>query len=208
MVQIAVRLAALTLRLVAKILPTENHSQDEAPCKDEEEKLLEIIQRELGQAIPYYEWQGPRNHFGRARYLMILLEEAFRLLAVPTTLFVEALKQDPPAAHASKYLAEAIRDLGQTNADLCGAWAADILLSVLPPKSSPESTGDRKPKPKLAGSDGNTDLRSEEETSHIAVVIPKLMKSSRAAEVVPKGREVLGSRKGRLRRRGLSDCKC
>ena len=131
MVQLAVRLTAISLRLVVEVLLTQHPlPQYEAPGKDEQQKLAETVRRELDQAVPYYEWQGSRNGHGRVQYLMALLEEAIRVLAVPKELLTEALTLDVPAAHASQRVVQSILDLGERPADVCGVWAAETLLSA------------------------------------------------------------------------------
>jgi hypothetical protein len=98
MVQVAVRLTAITLRLAAKILQTQDAMpQDPDVCKIEQHKLSENIRGELERAVPYYQWQGPRNYYGRVQYLMALLQEAIRVLAAPTSSLAEALKEDVQA---------------------------------------------------------------------------------------------------------------
>ena len=82
------------------------------------------------QALPYYQWQGPRNYYGRVQYLMALLEEAIRVLAVPMESLTAALKADEAATRASQRLAQSILDLGLSPTDVYGVWAADILLSM------------------------------------------------------------------------------
>jgi hypothetical protein len=95
MVQVAVRLAAITLRLAAKILQTQdNTAQDPDVCESKQHKLSKTIRGELERAVPYYQWQGPRNYYGRIQYLMALLQEALRVLAVPTPSLAEALRED------------------------------------------------------------------------------------------------------------------
>ena len=76
MMQVAVRLTAITLRLAAKILqPQDTTTQDPDVCGTEHHKLSETICGELERAVPYYQWQGPRNYYGRVQYLMALLQE-------------------------------------------------------------------------------------------------------------------------------------
>ena len=134
MLQVAVRLTAISLRLVAEILLTEHHLLPyEGPGKDEQQKLAQTVRHELDRALPYFPWQGARNHHGRVQYLMALLEEAIRVLAVPTESLTEALRMDVPATYAAQRVTSGILDLGQTPADVCGAWAAKALLSPLPP---------------------------------------------------------------------------
>ena len=131
MVQVAVRLTAISLRLVAEILPTQHVStEDEGVGGDEQQKLSETVRYELEQAVPYYQWQGPRNYYGRVQYLTALLEEAIRVLAVPTESLTEALKVDEAATCASERVVREISDLGQSPADVCGVWAAETILSA------------------------------------------------------------------------------
>lgn len=62
MMPVAVRLTAISLRLVAGFWP--NHQplpQDENAGEGEQQKLAEIVQHELGKAVPYYQWQGPNQ---------------------------------------------------------------------------------------------------------------------------------------------------
>ena len=106
------------------------HPSYEGPGKDEQQKLAETVRHELGQAVPYYEWQGSRNCHGRVQYLMALLEEAIRVLAVPKKSLTKALTQDVPAAHALQRVVQSILDLGERPADVCGVWAAETLLSA------------------------------------------------------------------------------
>ena len=130
MVQVAVRLTAVSFRLVAEILPIHQPPPYEGPGKDEQLKLAESIRHELDRALPYFDWQGARNHYGRIRYLMVLLKEAIRVLAVPIEALAEALRLDIPATHIAQHVIHAIVDLGQTPANVCGAWAAETLLSA------------------------------------------------------------------------------
>lgn len=106
MVQVAVRLSAISLRLVAEVLPSQNPlPQHEGPGKDERQGLAETIGRKLDQAVPYYEWQGSRNCHGRVKYLMALLEEAIRVLTVPTESLTKALKLELAATRAAQRVA-------------------------------------------------------------------------------------------------------
>ena len=131
MMPVAVRLTAISLRLVAGILPNHQTSpQDDNVDEGEQQKLAEIVQHELGQAVPYYQWQGPTNYCGRIQHLMALLEEAIRIMAVPSDLLTAALKLDAAAAHISQQVLRSILDLGQKPEDVCGTWAADTLLSA------------------------------------------------------------------------------
>ena len=61
---------------------------------------------------------------------MALLEEALRVLIVPTESLTKALKLDLPAARAARRVAQAIFDLGESPAVVCGLWAAKTLLST------------------------------------------------------------------------------
>ena len=132
MVQVAVRLTAVALRLVAEILPNHHVStQPEGAGGDGQQKLSETVRRELDSAVPYYDWQGPRNYHGRVQYLMALLEEAMRVLAVPKEALMEALKLDAPAARAAERVVQSILHLRQSPKDVCGTWAGDTLLSAL-----------------------------------------------------------------------------
>ena len=130
MVQVAVRLTAITLRLAAKILRTEDGmAQYPDVCETEQQELSETIRTDLERAVPYYQWQGPRNYYGRVQYLMALLQEAIGAFTVPTSSLAEALKQDVPANQAAKRVARSVFDLGDTLSDVCGPWAAEHLLS-------------------------------------------------------------------------------
>ena len=121
MVQVAVRLTAITLRLATKILQTQDiMAQDPAVCEVEQHELSETIRDELKRAVPYYQWQGPRNYYGRVQYLMALLQEAIRVLAVPISSLAEALKEDVQGSQAAKHLARSVFDLGDYISDVCG----------------------------------------------------------------------------------------
>ncbi len=129
MIPVAVRLVVISLRLAADILP--NHDllpQHENSRKQQE--LADFVQQELGQAVPYYQWQGPKVHCGRIQYLMALLEEAVRVMSVPWDLLTEALKLDAAAIHASRHVVHMLVNLGQELAEACGTWSADILRSM------------------------------------------------------------------------------
>ena len=55
MVQVAVRLTAISLRLVAEILPTYYVSpQYEGAGGEEQQKLLETVRRKLDEVLPFY----------------------------------------------------------------------------------------------------------------------------------------------------------
>jgi hypothetical protein len=130
MVQVAVRLTAITLRLAAKILQTQDTAaQDPDVCETEQHKLSETIRCELERAVPYYQWQGPRNYYGRVQYLMALLQEAIRVLAVPTLSLTEALKEDVQGSQAAKRMAQSVFDSGDSVSEVCGTWAAENVLS-------------------------------------------------------------------------------
>ena len=130
MMQVAVRLTAITMRLAAKILQTQDTTtQDPDVCETEQHELSETICGELERAVPYYQWQGPRNYYGRVQYLMALLQEAIRVLAVPTSSLAEALKEDAQGDQAAKQLARSVFDLGDSLSDVCGTWAAENVLS-------------------------------------------------------------------------------
>ena len=130
MMQVAVRLTVITLRLAAKILQTQDTtSQDPDVCGTEQHRLAETICGELERAVPYYQWQGPRNYYGRVQYLMALLQEAIRVLAVPTSSLAEALKEDAQGDQAAKQLARSVFDLGDSLSDVCGTWLAENVLS-------------------------------------------------------------------------------
>lgn len=144
MVQVAVRLTAISLRLVAEVLSTQGFlAQHEGSEGVEYQKLADIIRRELDSALPYYRWHGPRNYNGRVQYLMALLEEAIRMLAVPKQSLTKALELDIPAVQASHHVARMIYDLGQSPADVCGLWAAEtLLLPQAPGKADSKSAAD------------------------------------------------------------------
>ena len=130
MMQVAVRLTVITLRLAAKILQTlDTATQDPDVCENEHHKLSETIRGELERAVPYYQWQGQRNYYGRVQYLMALLQEAVRVLAVPTSSLAEALKEDVHGNQAAKQVARSVLDLGDSLSDVCGTWAAKNVLS-------------------------------------------------------------------------------
>ena len=86
---------------------------------------METVRRELDHALPYYQWQGRRNYYGRILYLMVLLEEAVRILAVPKRALTEALKADKPATLVLERVSQAIVDLGESPGDVCGVWAEE-----------------------------------------------------------------------------------
>ena len=130
MVQVAVRLTAITLRLAAKILQTQDTTTQSPDAREtEHHKLSETICGELERAVPYYQWQGPRNYYGRVQYLMALLQEATRVLAVPTSSLAEALKEDTQGDQAAKQLTRSVIDLGDSLSDVCGTWVAENVLS-------------------------------------------------------------------------------
>ena len=130
MMQVAVRLTAITMRLAAKILQTQDTTtQNPGVCETEHHRLSETICGELERAVPYYQWQGPRNYYGRVQYLMALLQEAIRVLAVPTSSLAEALKEDAQGDQTAKQLARSVFDSGDSLSDVCGIWAAENVLS-------------------------------------------------------------------------------
>ena len=130
MMQVAVRLTAITMRLAAKILQTQDTTtRDLDVYETEHHRLSKTIYGELERAVPYYRWQGPRNYYGRVQYLMALLQEAIRVLAVPTSSLAEALKEDAQGDQATKQLARSVFDLGDSLSDVCGTWAAENVLS-------------------------------------------------------------------------------
>ena len=61
---------------------------------------------------------------------MALLEEAIRVLAVPTESMSEMLKADIPATHALNHVAQLISNSGESAAVICGTWAAETLLPM------------------------------------------------------------------------------
>ena len=131
MVPIAVRLTAISLRLVAGILQNREPSpQREDAGGDEQQELAEFVRHKLGQAVPYYQWQGPRNYCGRIQYLMALREEAIRVMAVPTSSLAEALRLDVQAAGASRRLAQSISSIEQSLEEVCGVRASSLLQSM------------------------------------------------------------------------------
>lgn len=127
--QTAVRLSTVSLRMMAELLPENRalHQADESR-EDLPRGLLESVRRELDRALPYYQWQGPRNYCGRVQYIAALLEEGIRVLALPKEALTDALQLDVAAVDAIKRMAKSIQDLGQTPADVCGVWAAHTLL--------------------------------------------------------------------------------
>ena len=135
MMQVAVRLTAITTRLAAKILHIQDTTtRDPDVCETEHHRLSETIRGEtirgeLERAVPYYQWQGPRNYYGRVQYLMALLEDAIRVLAVPTSSLAETLKEDAQGNQAAKELARSVLNLGDSLSDVCGTWAAENVLS-------------------------------------------------------------------------------
>ncbi|KAK3045798.1 hypothetical protein LTR09_012658 [Extremus antarcticus] len=144
MVQVAVRPTAITLRLVAEILPTDHVThQDESARGDEQQRLSDTIRNKLEQAVPYYPWQGPRNYYGRVQYLMSLLEDAVRVLAVSPGSLTAAVKMDAAANRALGRVAPSIFHLGHSAADVRGVWAAETLLSVWTPEKKDSKSHDR-----------------------------------------------------------------
>ena len=145
MVQVAVRLTAITLRLAAKILQTQDTTtQDPDVCETEQNTLSETIRGELERAVPYYQWQGPRNYYGRVQYLMALLQETVRVLAVPTSSLAEALKEDVQGSQAVKHVARSVFDLGDGLSDVCGTWAAENVLLSWEKQSGLKTPNNRK----------------------------------------------------------------
>ncbi|KAK3045804.1 hypothetical protein LTR09_012664 [Extremus antarcticus] len=131
MVPAAVRLTAISLRLVARILPNYQSTHlDEGVGQGEEQKLSKMVQHELGQAVPHYRWQGSKHYCGRVQYLLALLEEAVRVMAVSKNALIEALKLDAAADDASRIVLQSIRGLEQDPEEVCGTWAAELLLSM------------------------------------------------------------------------------
>ncbi len=97
-------------------------------------RLSDTIRHKLEQVVPYYPWQGPRNYHGRVQYLMSLLEETIRVLAVTARSLTAAVKMDEASNRALGRVADSIFHLGHSAADVCGVWAAETLLSVWAPK--------------------------------------------------------------------------
>jgi len=144
MVQVAVRPTAITLRLVAEILPADHVThQDESARGDEQQRLSETIRHKLEEAVPYYPWQGPRNYYGRVQYLMLLLEDAVRVLAVSPGSLTAAVKMDAAANRALGRVAHSIFHRGHSAADVRGVWAAETLLSVWTPEKKGSKSHDR-----------------------------------------------------------------
>ena len=168
MMPVAVRLIAISLRLVARILPNHQPLSEDENIGGGQHELAEIVQHELGQAVPYYQWQGPTNFCGRIQYLMALLEEAIRIMAVSSDLLTAALMVDAAAAQISQEVLQSILDLRQKPEDVCGTWAAKTLLSAWilpktrkPPRGLvPDSSGVKENGVKLAVS---SDFESEED---------------------------------------------
>ena len=130
--QVAVRLTAITLRLAAKTLrPQEAMAHDPDICETEPQELSQTVHRELERAVPYYQWQGLRDYYDRVQYLMALLQEAIRVLAVPTSSLAEALKEDVQSSHAAKRMAQSVLDSGDSLSDVCRTWTAENLMSSL-----------------------------------------------------------------------------
>lgn len=131
MVPAAVRLTAISLRLVARILPNYQPTHlDEGVGQGEEQELSKMVQHELGQAVPHYRWQGSKHCCGRVQYLLALLEEAVRVMAVSKNALIEALRLDAAAEDASRTVVQSIRGLGQNPEEVCGTWAAELLPST------------------------------------------------------------------------------
>ncbi|KAI7423214.1 hypothetical protein KC336_g7942 [Hortaea werneckii] len=129
MLQVAVRLTAISLRLIAELLQGDHVSTQSGGSRDDEQrKLLQHVHCKLDQALPYYRWQGSRIYHGRAQYIAALLEEAIRVLAVPKEALTEALKRDAPASHAASRVVQSAHDHGWSPEDVCGVWAAETLL--------------------------------------------------------------------------------
>ena len=91
---------------------------------------------------------------------MALLEEAVQILAAPTESLTAGVKADEAAGRALQHVAQSILDLRESPADVCGTWAADILLSVRasrkarqpPPCLTADSTKVKENRNKLANS--------------------------------------------------------
>ena len=61
---------------------------------------------------------------------MALLEGAVRVMAVSKISFIDALRLDAAAEDASRTVTQSIRGLGQDPEEVCGTWAAELLLSM------------------------------------------------------------------------------
>jgi len=61
---------------------------------------------------------------------MALLEEAVRVMAVSKNSLIEALTLDAAADDASRTVFQSIRGLEQDPEEVCGTWAAELLLSM------------------------------------------------------------------------------
>ena len=118
MVQITVRLAAISIRLANETLSIPR--QDEGNGAGEQQRLLASVHIRLNEALPYYQWQGPRNYYGRVQYLMVLLEETIRVLGVPMEVLTAALEADETANRAFQRIARCILSFDGSPADVCG----------------------------------------------------------------------------------------
>ena len=137
LVPAAVRLTAISLRLVAGILHNPQSSQQGGVAdQGEEQELSKMVQHALEQAVPYFRWQGSKHYCGRVQYLMALLEEAVRVMAVSKISLIDALRLDTVAHDASRTVTQSIRGLGQSPEEVCGTWAAELLLSMSVPRDN------------------------------------------------------------------------
>lgn len=134
MVPIAVRLAVVALKLAIGILPSNSQLSAAEDNEDEELAMADFIHDMLDHAVPYFQWQRTRHFAGRIRYLMILLQEAVRVMAVSTELLSNALHADASAQRASLRLTDLIIGLGESPVEICGDWASMLLSSIVSPR--------------------------------------------------------------------------
>lgn len=169
MLQVAVRLTAISLRLIAELLPGDHVSTQSGGSRDDEQrKLSEDVHRKLDQALPYYQWQGSRIYHGRAQYIAALLEEAIRVLAVPKEALTEALKRDAAASHAAARVLQSAHDRGWSSEDVCGVWAAETLLpAAAVDRRTPKSLDGESMAPQVGSSGAASEGRPDVHDKHL-----------------------------------------
>ena len=157
MLQLAVRVTEILLRMMAELLPGQRPVDPSAGLHEYRTGFSETAHRALDQAVPHYQLQGLRTYWGRTEYVAALLREAIQVLTVPADLLVEALRMDVKASQTVTHILDTIVELDENPKDVLGAWAAPVFLSIsLPGEVSTKSLTDPHPAQQAPGLRGDT----------------------------------------------------
>lgn len=131
-VEAAEQCIAFNLQVVARLLHV---SEPTCSCDAQDDKLadsrIQDVLSSLQIQIPETLWHAGLTVYGRAHYLMMLVEEFINASSVPWSDVVERLVGDEAAVKAHRCIIDSVQRTGHEPRIVLGDWAASILMPSL-----------------------------------------------------------------------------